>query len=326
MLFLQVHVDDYVITGTPHLVQSFIEYMQHKYKISSVGELDHVLQMKIAGGGDKGYVSISQKKHIMDLAVQFDMQHCNTQLQPMEPTLKLDKHEGGSTEHPFQSLLGSLLWIARKTRPDAYFSVIYLARHCTSYGLSHWRALKKLLSYVISTAEYTLNFKASSSATKLQVTAYSDSDWANDTVDRKSYSGSMIYLDGNLIEWNTSRQHCVTTSSTEAEYIATSDTAKNMLHIMYVCSEFSPVDLPMILMLDNKGAEFIAQNKVNNKRSKHIDIRYHMIRDWIEKGYVKLKHVNTHDNPADLMTKALSKEKTAKFANMSMQMDVGIKT
>lgn len=138
---------------------------------------------------------------------------------------------------------------------------------------------------------------------------YSDSDFAEDVNERKSYSGSVSLMDGNLVAWHAAKQRYVATSSTEAEYVAVSEACKDGLHLLHFLSEFIQVTLPSTMRVDNMGAMFMAKNDVSNKRTKHIDLRYHMVRDYIRAGFFILEHVRTDSNRADILTKALERLK-----------------
>jgi hypothetical protein len=150
----------------------------------------------------------------------------------------------------------------------------------------------------------------------LKVRITSDSDWASDKIDRKSQSGQVTFIEGCLVDWSSCKQTSVTTSSTEAEYNAVSESCKNALYFKSLLEEITQIELPMKVKIDNQGAMFIAENEVNNKRTKHIDIRFHAIRDWIKKGFFKLFYVSTEENMADLLTKPLGKIKVEKFRTM----------
>jgi hypothetical protein len=115
-----------------------------------------------------------------------------------------------------------------------------------------------------------------------------------------------VIIDGALINWITSKQPTVSTSSTEAEYISGSDACREGLYFRNLVNELITVILPIGAHLDNIGAGCIAQNSVNNGRTKHIDIKYHMIRDWIAKKVFELFYVESNKNLADIFTKALA--------------------
>ena len=135
---------------------------------------------------------------------------------------------------------------------------------------------------------------------------YDDSDWVSDPEDRKSVSGVMGFVLGSLVALTSRKQITQALSSCEAEYYAICDAMKMLLHMCMLLRQLFYVHHPVPLMIDNIGAVYMAQNAVNNKRTKHIDIRYHFIREHIKNGAVELFYVETNLNIADIMTKALS--------------------
>ena len=167
-------------------------------------------------------------------------------------------------------------------------------------------ALIRVLRYLKTTIDDKLTLRILDKSPNCNLTIDTDSDWASDVSDRKSFSGSCVFYNGALLNFLTSKQATVSTSSTEAEYIAASEAVKEGLYFVNLISELTTtVHLPVKTYIHNIGAGFIAQNDVNNARTKHIDIRYHLIRDWVAKGTVELFSIATKDNRADLFTKAL---------------------
>ena len=162
----------------------------------------------------------------------------------------------------------------------------------------------RVLRYLKSTIDDKLTLRIHDKITSSCIET--DSDWANDHTDRKSFSGSCVFYNGSLFNFLVSKQATVSTSSTEAEYIALSEAVKEGLYFVNLINEIIPVKTPVeTTYIDNIGAGFIAQNDVNNSKTKHIDIRYHLVRDWIAKGTIELYHVDSKDNRADIFTKAL---------------------
>jgi hypothetical protein len=186
-------------------------------------------------------------------------------------------------------------------------SITYLSRFSTYATKVHWDALIRVLRYLKTTIEtpFVLKLNNISSKEEATVVIIADSDWANDRADRKSYSGSCVIIDGALVNFITAKQPTVSTSSTEAEYISGSDACKEGLYFRNLLDELIPVVLPIKAWMDNIGAGCIAQNIVNNNRTKHIDVKYHMIRDWISKGIFELFYIESSKNLADIFTKAL---------------------
>jgi hypothetical protein len=143
--------------------------------------------------------------------------------------------------------------------------------------------------------------------------AYADSDWASDPNTRKSTSGYVVKLAGAIFSWNMRAQKTVALSSTEAEYMSLSDTSRQLMWVRNLFTELG-IDLaPIPLYGDNQGSIFIASNPVQEKRSKHIDLRYHYIRDVVQNGKVELFFVEGTQNPADMFTKNLGRVKFLKF-------------
>ena len=148
-------------------------------------------------------------------------------------------------------------------------------------------------------------FAKAPSDTHIGIKAFSDSDWAADIVDRKSYTGSAVYVGNSLISWTSKKQPIVSLSSCEAEYIAAAETVKSILSVRSIIKELTTLNEPIELYLDNTGAAAIAQKDLNNQRTKHIDVRFHFIREWVQSGTIKVLKVHTTKNVADIFTKSL---------------------
>ena len=166
-------------------------------------------------------------------------------------------------------------------------------------------ALRLILKYLIGTKKKCLKYEYPNKDKMMQIKAYTDSDWAGDPSDRKSYSGSMIFLDNALVSWGCSKQKTVSTSSCEAEYMAASTAAKEVLGVLNILKSFTTIEIPIIMYQDNIGATYLTENDIHNKRSKHIDIRYHHVRDLVAQKILKIEYIKTKENIADIQTKAL---------------------
>ena len=357
---ISTHVDDYVIaTNSSEWYRKFMAAFGKEYEINDLGQVSHVLQMQVEWT-DEG-VLLSQRRHIDDLAILHNMTRCKPVQTPMEHGLSLAPATTTSTDLPFKSLLGSLWWIVRNTRPDAYYAVAYMAKFSNSYDGQHFGALKRILQYLITTSQYKLKFDRQGGVEKVgkenrtvypgysqeyqpmveayafsdkerfpqadqygamlsEVESYTDSDWAGDKHDRKSVSGYMSYLYGNPIGWGSHKQHTVALSSAEAEYYALTDAGKETAHITNLLSEMMDVTLPIPVMVDNIGAGYMAEKALNNKRTKHIDIRFHWIRQLVKDKLIELFYVPTADNVADIMTKALPPQTFLKFVKRIFKM------
>lgn len=215
----------------------------------------------------------------------------------------------------YQSIIGSLLYLALGTRPDIAFAVIKLAQQSANPTKEHIDKALRVLRYLQGTLDFVIEYNANGNA---KIKGYCDSDFSSDAYrQRRSHSGHYFALAGAVIQWISNEQKTVAQSTPEAEYMATADCGKMACWFFNLFTEMrQPNQTPIQIHVDNTGAIFNAQNPVVEGRTKHIDIKYHAIRDIIAQGKVELIHVGTNDNPADMLTKNLSKDKIAKFITL----------
>jgi hypothetical protein len=172
------------------------------------------------------------------------------------------------------------------------------------------KELKRILKFVLDTKDYGLKIKPDEvKSDEWYLTVYSDSDWGGDKETRHSVSGYTIFLNGVPILWKSKLQRTVALSSSEAEYYALSETAKDVKFIVQILNSIGiKVMLPIEIQVDNVGAIFIAENVSATSRTKHIDIRYHYVREFIDEGFLKVKFVKSSENKSDIFTKNVSSE------------------
>ncbi|KAL7617031.1 hypothetical protein Lser_V15G00150 [Lactuca serriola] len=226
----------------------------------------------------------------------------------MESKLQLTKDEEGELVDPtsYRSIIGGLRYLTH-TRPDIAYSVGIVSRFMERPTKQHQVAVKHILRYVKGTVDYGLSY---TKGRKNCVIGYTNSDLARDVEDRKSTSGMAFYLDNNLVTWSSQKQKCVALSSCEAEFMAANNATCQGIWISRLLGVLTGRKLgPFELNVDNKSALDLMKNPVFHGRSKHIDTRYHFIRDHIERGNVIVKHVNTNEQKADILTKPMNKVK-----------------
>lgn len=208
---------------------------------------------------------------------------------------------------PFQEAVGSLLYLAQATRPDIAYAVNDISRYNNQHADIHWSAVKRIFRYLQGTKTVKLTYTTSEPST---LHCYSDSDWAADSNSRRSVSGHVIIMSNGAINWSSKRQRTVALSSTEAEYMAFSTALCDVLWLQQLARELDNTNENCCPMLgDNESAIKLAQTDAFRPRTKHIDIRYHHIREQIALGVINIKHVPTDDNAADSLTKAVTKQK-----------------
>jgi hypothetical protein len=198
-------------------------------------------------------------------------------------------------------LIGSLLYLTA-TRPDIQFSVCLCTRFQESPRTSHQQVVKRIFRYLRHSPDFGLWYSASSS---LALHGFSDADFAGYRLDRKSTSGTFQFLGSSLVSWSSREQSSVAQSTTEVEYVAAASCCSQHLWITYTMCDFGEEYTHVPLQCDSTSAISIAKNPVLHSKNKHIEVRYHFLRDNVEKGKIASIHVPTHDQLDDIFTKPL---------------------
>jgi hypothetical protein len=238
--------------------------------------------------------------------------------QAMSPTTEEEKRS--MMKIPYREAVGSLLYAAIGTRPDIAHAVNECARHVSDPGQQHWQAVKRIMRYLVGTTNNGLVYKANGTISdmKISMDTYVDADWAGDKDDRKSTTGYLTKINGNTITWSSKKQRTVALSSAEAEYMAIASGAQECKWMMQLLNELSLTTHSRILT-DNQAAQSIGKNDVHHDRTKHIDIRYHFIRQDIKEGTYELNWIPTKHQLADMFTKALSNTQYTYLSSLVMQ-------
>ena len=168
--------------------------------------------------------------------------------------------------------------------------------------------MKRVLRYVKGTEDYELLYKKGKSNEEL--IGYSDSDFAGDCHDRKSTSGHIFFFGAMAVSWSSQKQSIVALSSYEAEYIAATTATCQAMWMNRLISELTNNEETKVkLMVDNQSAIMLSKNPVHHNRTKHIDTRYHIIRECVEDKKIEIVFIQTEDQLANIFTKALKRLK-----------------
>jgi hypothetical protein len=207
------------------------------------------------------------------------------------------------------------------TRPDLCHAVSYFSRYQCHPTEQHRVHLKRVLRYIKGSLDYKLCYKKNMNMPQI-LSAYIDADWGNDINDRRSTTGYLLKLYGCTISWCSRKQQTVAISSTESEYMAVSDAICEILWIRSLISFLNlDVSEPTLLYEDNQSCIKLTSNSEYHKRTKHIDIKHHYIREKVKDGTVQLKYIHTTDQEADMLTKSLP---TSKFKNNLLKIGLHI--
>lgn len=267
-------------------------------------------------------IRLVQQNYVNKLLSRFGMSECKPASTPIEIKSDLpakQDEEEKDDRIPYQRLIGGLLYLAISTRPDISYAVSYLSQFNTCYQEKHWKAAKRVLRYLKGTSNYGL--KHTKTGEKLLIMV--DADWGGNLIDRRSFTGYTFIFAGAPIIWEAKKQKTVALSSTEAEYMAMAEAAREFKHISSFMNELK-IDCKNITMQnDSQSAQKAIYNNTTQSRSKHIDVRHHFIRDIVTEGLIDIKYVPTDQMAADVLTKGLS---APKHINCLMRMGMNLST
>jgi hypothetical protein len=310
-LYLLLYVDDMILAS--HDIKE-IELIKTKLKsefeMKDLGPVRKILGIEIKRNRREGILSLSQKSYVLKLLEKFSISDAKSVSVPLANHFKLSSDQSPKSEFefkrmarvPYSNAVGSVMYLMVCSRPDLAFSISVLSRFMSNPGETHWEAMKWLLRYIKGTCDLGIHYRKQSDGVILR--GYTDSDYAGDRDNRKSTSAYVYTLCNSCISWKSQLQKIVALSSTEVEYIAATDAIKEGIWLKGLLNEFGFVK-DVVLFSDSQSAIYLSRNPVLHNRSKHVDVKFHFIRDVISQGVVKLKKISTHFNPADVGTKVL---------------------
>ncbi|GJY85204.1 putative ribonuclease H-like domain-containing protein [Tanacetum coccineum] len=270
MLF-QVYVDDIIFGSTKKsMCTEFEDCMHKRFQMSSMGELTFFLGLQVKQQPDG--IFISQDKYVADILKKFDFWSIRTATTPIESNKPLVKDEDGEDVdvHVYRSMIGSLMYLTA-SRPDIMFAVLL----CLWYPRD----------------------------SPFELEAFSDSDYGGASLDRKSTTGGCQFLGRRLISWQCKKQTIVANSTTEAEYVAAANCCGQVLWIQNQMMDYGFNFMNTKIHIDNESTISVIKNPVAHSRTKHIEIRFHFIRDCYKKRLIEVIKIHTDSNVADLLTK-----------------------
>lgn len=306
-LLVGVYVDDLVISGpSVNDIKQFKQEMQKKFSMSDLGLLSYYLGIEVKQSSEG--ITLCQSGYTAKILRSVGMFSCNPCATPMEVRLKLSKTKEGDVVETtaYRSIIGSLRYLVN-TRPDIAYSVGVVSRYMEAPGKEHWAAVKHILIYLKGTIEFGCKYERGTDL-KPFLLGFSDNDFAGDVEDGKSTTGVVYFLRKSLVTWASQKQKIVTLSSCEAEYVAGAAAACQGIWLSRLVGDLMGTkETPVKLRMDNMSAIALSKNPVHHDRSKHIDTKYHFLRECIEDGRVEIDHIGTADQLADMFTKALGR-------------------
>ncbi|KAJ9556522.1 hypothetical protein OSB04_011136 [Centaurea solstitialis] len=311
-IYFLLYVDDIILTASsPTLISMVISKLSSEFPMSDLGPLSFFLG--IASSRSKFGLFLSQSAFAQEILARADMISCNPCSTPADTKTKLVV-DGEPVPDPtlYRSLAGALQYLTF-TRPDIAYVVQQICLFMHDPRLPHLNALKRILQYLKGTLSHGLHLKASAVD---RLVAYSDADWAGCPNTRRSTSGFCVYMGDNLVSWSSKRQHVVSRSSAEAEYRGIANVVAETAWLRNLLLELCcPLSRATVVFCDNVSAMYLASNPVQHQRTKHVEIDLHFVRERVAIGHVRVLHVPSAYQYADIFTKGLPASLFLDFRN-----------
>ena len=318
-LIISTHVDGMMAVAPIKEHLNNIEIaIEHHVELDKLGIPKKLLGMELTwtkSTKQKGVeVKLTQKTSIENLAKEHGITKPTKSLplQINEYELKEKDFLTPEQQKTYQSLVGSLLYINRCTRPEISIHVNLLGRRTAKASPRNMTAATHVLQYLLSSSDEGITLKRQNPENRdkikedqtLKIVGYADASYGGE--ESRSQTGTLVSMNGNAIMWNSRRQDTISLSITEAEYIACSEIAKDLRWLQQLLQELLPyTNMSTSIMTDNEAALKLCKTQTFHRRTKHIEHRYHYLRMLVDQQVLKVKWINGKENPADIMTKLI---------------------
>jgi hypothetical protein len=293
-----------------------------RFNTKDMGESKWILGMRIKRDRKARTITLDQELYITKALEKYGLNECRTVATPellgQGVTDDSDGANGPANKERYMEIVGTLLYAAISTRPDIAHAVQQLTRFMQTPIQRHELAAERVLRYLAGTKDICLIFgrtklnhhpsDSNSVTDPLVINAFTDADWANDRVDRKSITGWVTKINGDVISWASKKQRTIAQSTCEAELYAEAAGIQEILWQRGLLNELKlPVQNGSTVYGDNQSTITISKNGIKSERTKHIDVKYHFVTEQINEGTIKLQWVPTENQQADIFTKALAR-------------------
>ncbi|KAI3796959.1 hypothetical protein L1987_39646 [Smallanthus sonchifolius] len=301
--YLLLYVDDIVLaTSSDDLRQQLMLKLASEFAMKDLGPLSFFLGISVKR--QKDTLFLSQQTYVNEIVQRAGLESCNSVTTPVDTHTKLSASSGTEFENPtlYRSLAGALQYLTF-TRPDISYAVQQVCMHMHAPRTDHWNALKRIIRYIKGTSDMGLTITQTSIPSLI---AYTDADWAGCPDTRRSTSGYCVYYGDNLLSWSSKRQPTISRSSAEAEYRGVANVVAEVCWLRNLLLELRH-QLPRatIVYCDNVSAIYLSGNPVQHQRTKHIELDIHFVREHVQRGTIRVLHVPSRYQIADIFTKGL---------------------
>ena len=310
-VYLLLYVDDMLVAAKDmSKIQKLKDSLKTEFEMKDLGKATRILGMDIMRDRKLGILKLSQEKYLRQVIRNFNMEGAKAVVTPTSSQFKLkkltEKEQKAEAEYmdkiPYSSAVGSLMYAMIGSRPDLGYAICLISRYMAQPGRGHWEAVKWVFKYLTGALDISLTFTKQD---QFDIVGYSDSDYSADLDGRRSVSAYVFQVGGNTVSWRSTLQSVVALSTTEAEYMALTEAAKEGKWLLKICDELGFKFSSFKLFCDSQSAVCLAKNAVYHFRTKHMDTKYNFIRDKVREGLVDLQKVHTTLNASDFLTKSL---------------------
>jgi hypothetical protein len=318
-LILAIFVDDGIICSQhTDQIDKVLHQMQDAFKITTATPEIYV-GLHINRDLTTKTLQLDQNRYIHKKLEEYGYHDCAPLSIPADPHAQMDfltsADEPNDQHFPYGEIVGSLHFASQGTRPDITYATCHASKFTKQPKKSHIAGVKRIMKYLKGSPSMHITYAAGSQRNIL--TAFCDADYAADIDDRKSRSGFVLMLNGGPIAWGSRKQGCTARSTTEAEYMAAHLATNEVIWMRQLLAELGyPQRAPTLLRSDNQAAIRLVHNPEFHKRTKHVDVKYHILREHLLNNVISIAYIPTNDQLADLFTKPLPRDKFLRMIHL----------
>jgi len=303
-LIIALYVDDGLVAAqNEEDLNSFLFELSSEFHVTVLPATCFLgLQIRLLNDGS---ISVSQENYALKVLQKFNMFECNKVTTPMDKVTACESNGCIEDKVPFREAVGSLMYLVIGTRPDIAFAVSTVSKVLEKPTKEDWEKVKRIFKYLKGTYQMGIVYRTANQPGVL--TTYCDADYAGDVSARRSTSGVVCQHMGGPISWLCQRQKSVALSTTEAEFVAASEAAKEIIWLSRLFGEITHLINTPVLKVDNMSAVRLMKSPVFHKRSKHIEVRHYFVREKFNEGKLDVKHIAGQEQVADILTKPFQK-------------------
>ena len=323
-VFIVVYVDNLlVLSETKQDEHQALDDLRSSFSTKNLGEIWYYLGCHNFRDRKARTVMFEQQRFAQTVAERFEI--WKTSGIPVSTgKASLSKADGPQNDAeiaemcgiPYREAVGALMWVANMTRPDLAYTAHTLAKFGDNPGPEPWKAVMKVPQYLKRTVSLGVTY-GGATEDNVKLSAWVDADHASCPDTRRSVSGGAVMLDGEAISWFSRVQRITATATSESEYVALAENVNELRFLRQVKAFMVPrIDYNIRIHEDNEGAMKMAENRFSSRRTRHIDVKHHMVRDALDGEIIRVEYIKSREQHADVLTKAInakSFEKHARF-------------